>query len=74
MPENIFREAKQLLATKTVLTMTENEVQTVKAATIPLNLLPQFNDMTTDEGLDYLARLFDEQYPPPRGESEKELQ
>lgn len=57
---NIFREAKELLDTKPIEEMTQEEVTIVKAATIPLNILPEFNDMTTDEGLEELARLFDE--------------
>lgn len=60
MPENIFREAKQLLNTTLVSEMSYEEVLTVKAAVIPLNILPQFNDMTTDEGLEELAQLFEE--------------
>ena len=59
---NIFKQAKQLLKTKPIEEMTEVEVLTVKAATIPLKILPDFNGMTTDEGLGELARLFDEAY------------
>lgn len=64
MPNNnIFREAKQLLATKAINEMNQEEVLTVKAAMIPLTILPQFNDMTPDEGLEDLARLFEKAMP-----------
>ncbi|GAI95865.1 unnamed protein product [marine sediment metagenome] len=57
---NIFREAKQLLETKSILEMTQEEVLTVNAAQIPLDILPEFNHMTTLEGLEVLARLLEE--------------
>lgn len=57
---NIFREAKQLLRDKPILEMNGEEVLTVKAAMIPLDILPQFNDKTVDEGLEELAKIFDE--------------
>ena len=60
---NIFREAKQLLATKPIEEMSYEEVLTVKAAMISLDILPEFNDMSTDEGLGELARLFDARHP-----------
>jgi len=56
---NIFRQAKQLLRSKSIFDMTEEEVTTVGAAMIPLDLLPQFNDKTTDEGLEKLSKMFD---------------
>jgi len=59
MPNNIFMEAKQLLNTKPVSEMTRDEISTVTAATIPLNILPQFNDLTTDQGLEVLSKLWD---------------
>lgn len=62
MPENVFKEAKRLLAEKSIDQMTLDEVQTVKAAMIPLTILPQFNDMTTEKGLESMAQLFDEQH------------
>lgn len=55
---NIFRQAKELLQAKSIDEMTQEEVLTIKAATIPLDILPEFSDMTTEEGLEYLARLF----------------
>jgi len=57
---NIFREAKQLLETKVQSEMTEEELTTVKAALIPLTILPCFNDVTTSQGLEALARLIEE--------------
>ena len=45
---NIFREAKELLNTKPIEEMTQEELLMVKTAFMPLTLLPQFNDMTTD--------------------------
>lgn len=57
---NIFRQAKELLHTKRVWEMTAEEVLTVKAAQIPLDILPEFSDKTTDEGLEELAWLFEE--------------
>jgi len=58
---NIFREAKELLNTKPIEEMTQEELLMVKTAFMPLTLLPQFNDMTTDQGLEYLSRLFEEE-------------
>jgi len=54
---NIFRQAKELLHTKPIKEMAKEEVLTVKAATIPLDILPEFNDMTIDEGLEELVHL-----------------
>lgn len=62
MVDNIFRQAKRLLDTKPIEEMGYEEVLTVKAALIPLDILPEFNDMTTDEGLEDLSRLFDGAY------------
>lgn len=57
---NIFREAKELLRDRSLLEMDGEELIIVKAALIPLNILPEFNDITTEEGLEALARMFDE--------------
>lgn len=57
---NIFKQAKQLLDTKPVEEMNYEEVLTVKTAMIPLNILPEFNDINIDEGLEKLAKLLDE--------------
>lgn len=57
---NIFKEAQELLKNKSVFDMTEEEELTVKAAFIPLTILPQFNDIPTDQGLEYLSLLFEE--------------
>lgn len=58
---NIFREAKQLLRDKPVSEMDEEELHIVNAATIPLNLLKMFNDKTTDEGLEELAKIVEDE-------------
>lgn len=61
MPNNnIFRQAQVLLQQKPVSEMNEEELHIVNAATIPLNTLPQFNDMTIEEGLEELAKMADE--------------
>jgi len=57
---NIFREAKELLKTKPPEAMTQEEVLTVKSATIPLDILPELSDLTTLDGLEELAKMFDE--------------
>lgn len=54
---NIFRKAQRLLDTKKGSEMTEEELLIINSATIPLNLLPEFNDKTIDEGLEELARM-----------------
>jgi len=56
---NIFKQAKKLLRSKSILDMNGEELTTVKAALIPLDLLPQFQDMTTNEGLEKLSKMFD---------------
>ena len=58
--DNIFKKAKQLLRDKPVSEMNDEELLTVKAATIPLLQLPMFNDLTIDEGLEELAEIVDE--------------
>ncbi len=58
--DNIFGEAKQLLRDKPISEMNEEELHIVNAATIPLNILPQFNNLTIDEGLEELAKMADE--------------
>ncbi len=57
---NLFRQAQKLLKNKPIDEMTQGEVLTVKAATIPLTILPEFNDVTTDEGLEELAKMVEE--------------
>lgn len=56
---NIFREA-QLLRGKHLLEMSREEQETVSAAEIPLTILARYNDMTTEEGLEDLARMVEE--------------
>ena len=57
---NLFRQAKELLRDKSILEMNEEEVLTVKAAQIPLNILPELSNMTTDQGLEELAKIVEE--------------
>lgn len=57
---NIFREARHLLRDKSEMEMNGEELITVKAALIPINILPEFNDKTIDEGLEELAKILDE--------------
>lgn len=56
---NIFREARALLKTKPFEEMNGEEIITVKAAVIPLTILPEFSDKTTDESLRILEKIFD---------------
>ena len=55
---NIFRQALKILGKNGE--RTEEEKELVTAATIPLDMLPQFNDMTTPEGLEELAKIVEE--------------
>lgn len=57
---NVFREAKDLLRDKNIFELNEEELTTVKPALIPLDILPEFNDKTTDQGLEELAKIWDE--------------
>ena len=59
---NIFRQAKELIQSKSIFDMNEDELTTVKAANIPLDVLPEFGSLTTLEGLEALARMFEEAY------------
>ena len=57
---NIYREAQQLLRWKHPMEMNKEEQKTVSAARIPLISLARYNDMTTEEGLEALARIVEE--------------
>jgi len=57
---NIFREAQQLLDTKADQAWSEEEWVVFGAAMIPLDRQAKYNDMTTREGLEVLARMFEE--------------
>ncbi len=57
---NIFRRARQLLRDKPPSEMTEDELEVVKIATMPLLLLRQFSDKPIDEGLEELAKIVEE--------------
>lgn len=57
---NIFREAKELLKAKPMMYMDGEELITVKTALIPLDILPEFNDLTTLEGLERLESIYDD--------------
>ncbi|MBA7498906.1 hypothetical protein ES704_01645 [subsurface metagenome] len=59
---NIFRQAKQLLDNKGDQEMSEEEKKLLSAATIPLVILPRFNDTLTGEGLEELAKLIEESH------------
>lgn len=54
---SIFQEALKIIRSKNPVDWTEEEQHTVNAATIPLNMLPAFNDMTIELGLEVLAAL-----------------
>lgn len=56
---NIFQEALNILQSKQPAEMTDDETKTVQVASIPLNVLSQFNDMTPEQGLKLLAYLID---------------
>lgn len=72
---NIFQEAINLLDNKPPETWSEEEQLTVNAAQIPLNILPEFNEMTTRQGLNYLADLKRmEELAEIRDAKEKELE
>ena len=60
MAENIFREALNILRNHHGDEMGEEEQEIVAAAMIPLNMLPEFNDKTRDEGLEELASIVEE--------------
>lgn len=57
---NIFRKAQQLRRDKPALEMTKEELGLVDLATYPLLLLPRFNDILIDDGLEFLASVYDE--------------
>lgn len=57
MPENLFRQAKELLDNKGGQEMTEDELKLIGVATIPLMLLPKYNDIPISIGLEELARM-----------------
>ena len=59
---NIFRQAKQLLNNKGDQEMSEEEGKLLSAATIPLIILPRFNNTPTGEGLEELAKLVEESH------------
>lgn len=64
---NIFRQAKQLLQEKPVLEMSEEELQIINTATMPLLLLRHFSDMTINDGLEELAKMVDEAHKDGSG-------
>lgn len=57
---NIFREALTLIHTKNGHDMTEEQRETVSTAMLPLMLLSQYSDIPIGEGLEDLARMFEE--------------
>ena len=56
---NIFEEARQLLREKSIMDLAGEELLTVKAAMIPLNMLPEFDNLTPVQGLKALANMYD---------------
>ncbi len=59
---NIFRQAVELLKAKDKgAQLTEEERKLLGAATIPLVILPRFNDTPTSEGLEQLAKIIEEE-------------
>ena len=60
---NIFRQAKQLLDTKRGDEMSEEELQLIGTATIPLMVksCPFPEDITVGEGLEELAKIIEEE-------------
>jgi hypothetical protein len=54
---NIFLEALALIRSKKLEEMTEEEIMTVHAASIPLDLIPEFGEMTKEQGLEMLASV-----------------
>ncbi len=56
MPDNLFRQALEILNTKNG-DMTEEERELLSAAMIPLNILPGYNDIEVREGLEELAKI-----------------
>lgn len=57
---NIFREAHRLLSSKNGPEMTQDELELVGTAIIPLMVLPEFSDITIAIGLDAIASLVEE--------------
>lgn len=55
---NIFREALRILNKNGA--KTEGEKKLIDAATIPLDILPMFSNMTTEEGLEALVKIVEE--------------
>jgi len=58
--KNIFREAKELWEKKrNGVVLTEEEEKLLGAGMIPLNRLPQYNNIEISEGLEELAQMLD---------------
>ena len=57
---NIFKEAKQLLETKESWEMTEEELNLIGTALIPLMLVRAYSDIPIDEGLEDLSGIIEE--------------
>lgn len=56
--DNIFRQALEILHKNGE--MTEEEQELLAAATIPLDLMPQFSNLTTRQGLEDLAKIVED--------------
>jgi len=58
---NLFLEAKQLLKKKdSGSELTEEELELINTATIPLMLLPEYNNIPINQGLEKLAKILEE--------------
>jgi len=67
MPD-IFRQALKILDKKD---RTQEEEELLAAATIPLDLLPEFNELTTRKGLKELAKMAEGDRGKSKGEAGK---
>ncbi|MBA7588169.1 hypothetical protein ES708_30220 [subsurface metagenome] len=56
--DNIFRKALRILDKNGEMTPEEEKLQ--DAATIPLDLMPQFSNLTTRQGLGALVKMVEE--------------
>ena len=58
---NLFREAKQLLKKKdSGSKLTDEEQGLISTAIVPLMLLPEYNNIPINQGLEKLAKILEE--------------
>lgn len=60
VPNNLFRRALEIHSRKLGSQLTEEEEKLLSAAMIPLNILPQYQDIPIDLGLQELAEIVEE--------------